>query len=115
MKVSRLQIRDNEGYWAGNVVEGLGRGTQSLLYNTIKGFSGVLYEPYIGAKMRGIKGGSIGFFKGLTGLIFKPIRGCFDFVTQPVAGFLNTPNYIYTRMRVRNAKPRHRITFQELS
>lgn len=116
MKVSRLPIGEAQGYWAGNVVQGVGKGTHSLLQNTMIGVKGVVYEPYIGAKKKGIIGGGIGFFKGLSGLIYRPLRGCFDFVSQPVAGIINTPNYIYSRIKHKNGKSsRHRINFLDLS
>jgi hypothetical protein len=51
-----------------------------LLKNAARGVSGILYEPYIGAKTKGIKGGGIGVFKGIGGFVYKPLRGCFDFV-----------------------------------
>ena len=101
MKAARLPFPPPEKYWAENVVKGVGRGTRSLLSNTASGVRGILYEPYIGAKTKGIKGGGIGVFKGIGGFVFKPIRGCFDFVAQPVAGFINTPNFIYKKMKVK--------------
>jgi hypothetical protein len=95
MKVSRLQLHSDKKQWANNVVVGLGRGTHSLLTNAAKGVSGVIYEPYIGVKKRGFKGGSMGFVKGIGGLFWLPVKGCFDFVAQPVCGFINTPTYLY--------------------
>ena len=84
-----------ESYWAPNLVRGVGRGTGSLVYGVCRGVGGVVYEPYIGAKQRGFRGMSLGFFKGLGGLIGRPIKGGFDFLAQPIAGALNTPNYLY--------------------
>jgi hypothetical protein len=79
MKASRLPY-PKESYWASNIVYGIGCGTSSLLYGVIRGVGGVVYDPYIGCKQRGLKGGGIGVVKGLGGLVGRPIKGCFDFV-----------------------------------
>lgn len=42
-----------------------------------KGISGVVMEPYRGAKSKGIKGGTIGIGKGIAGLLGRPIKGGF--------------------------------------
>ncbi len=36
--------------------------------------------------------------KGIGGLVAYPIKGTFDFVAQPIAGIINTPNYIYKKI-----------------
>lgn len=41
---------------------------------------------------------SIGLFKGIGGLIGRPIKGGFDFLAQPIAGALNTPNFLYKQL-----------------
>ena len=51
-----------------------------MLYGVIRGVGGIVYDPYIGAKQAGFKGGSIGVVKGLAGVVHRPIKGCFDFV-----------------------------------
>jgi len=45
-----------------------------------RGVSGILYEPYIGAVNQGFKGGCLGIFKGLGGLVGRPLKGTFDFI-----------------------------------
>lgn len=73
--------KDNEKKkWASNFVSGLGKGTQMALYNISLGVSGIVVEPYKGAKKNGIKGGTIGMGKGLLGLIGKPLKGGFYFL-----------------------------------
>jgi hypothetical protein len=80
MKTSRMPYPPGQAYWANNVVSGVGRGTSSMLYGVIRGVGGIVYDPYIGAKQAGFKGGSIGVVKGLAGVVHRPIKGCFDFV-----------------------------------
>lgn len=60
-----------------------------------------MYEPYIGAKQNGIKGGGIGVFKGLGGFVYRPLRGCFEFIAHPVVGMIRSPFYIYKRIKVK--------------
>ena len=95
MRSSRMAFPPKESYWAPNLVRGVGRGTGSLFYGIFRGLGGVVYEPYIGAKERGFRGMSIGIFKGIGGLVGRPVKGGFDFLAQPIAGALNTPNFIY--------------------
>ena len=80
MKASRLPFPPPDSYWANNVVKGVGRGTSSILYGVARGLGGIVYDPYIGAKNNGFKGGSFGVVKGIGGLVGRPIKGCFDFV-----------------------------------
>lgn len=37
-------------------------------------------------------------FRGLGGLVGRPIKGTFDFFAQPIVGVVNTPSYIYRRL-----------------
>lgn len=69
MKASRLPFPTNS-YWASNVATGFGKGTGSMLYGILRGVGGVVYDPYIGAKKKGIRGGGIGVVKGLGGLVY---------------------------------------------
>lgn len=43
--------------------------------------AGVIVEPVKGAKQGGIKGGAMGFGKGILGLVCKPVKGTIDLVT----------------------------------
>ena len=101
MSAARLPFPPPESYWASNFVYGFGKGTSSMLYGVARGIGGIVYDPYIGAKQRGLKGGSIGVVKGLGGIVARPIKGCFDFVAQPIAGIINTPHFIYKRLKIK--------------
>jgi len=97
MRASRLPYPAQESYWATNVVHGVGLGTSSLIYGVARGIGGVVYEPYIGAKTDGFYGGVRGMLWGVGGLIGRPIKGAVDFIAQPIAGAINTPNFIYKK------------------
>lgn len=78
-----------------NVISGLYRGTTVLLGSVLEGVAGVVVQPVVGAKNKGVKGATIGVGKGLLGLICKPIAGSIDMVTNTVRGIGNTPGTIY--------------------
>ena len=101
MRASRLPFPPKESYWASNVVFGVGLGTKSLVSEILLGVGGVVIEPYKGAKRGGFGSGVLGFFKGLGGLVGRPIKGLFDFVAQPVAGIVNTPGYCVKKLTTR--------------
>lgn len=81
-----------------------------MLYELVRGIGGIVYEPYIGAKKNGIKGGSIGMVKGIGGVVARPIKGCFDFVAQPIVGAINTPSFIYKRLKHKKDPTTFKIT-----
>jgi len=109
MRASRLPFPDSS-YWASNVVSGVGLGTQSLISGVARGIGGAVYEPYVGLKREGLYGGLTGMGRGLSYLIYRPIKGGFDFIAQPIAGALNTPNFIYTKFAMQNDPTSFRAT-----
>ena len=56
-------------------------GTKSMLSNMFSAVAGVVTEPFKGAKKGGVKGGAVGFGKGILGLVCKPMKGTIDLVT----------------------------------
>jgi hypothetical protein len=110
MRASRLAHPPKQSYWASNVVVGVGQGTHSLFSGVFRGVGGILYEPYLGIKSDGLRGGFIGIFKGIGGLVGRPIRGGFDFITQPVVGFLNTPSFIYKKLTLKSDPSSVKVT-----
>jgi len=72
----------------------VGLGAQSFFKGVAQGFSGVVTEPYKGAKQKGVSGGMGGLYKGFKGLVKKPAIGVFDLFAQPIVGLSNTPQYI---------------------
>jgi hypothetical protein len=40
----------------------------------------------------------VGVARGLGGLIYKPVKGTFDFLAQPIVGLRNTPMSIYKKL-----------------
>ena len=81
-----------------------------MLYGVFRGIGGIFYDPYIGAKNKGFKGGFIGMCKGLGGLVGRPIKGGFDFVAQPIAGALFTPSFIYRKLTVKKDPTNVKVT-----
>ena len=74
-----------------NLASGLMRGTKSMVGQVMSAVAGVVLEPIRGAKKKGIKGATQGIGKGILGLIFKPVAGTIDLVTQTTRGIGNTP------------------------
>ena len=40
-----------------------------------RGLTGIVYEPYKGARKKGLKGFGVGMGKGLVGIVAKPVGG----------------------------------------
>ena len=66
-----------------------------MISNMFSAVAGVIVEPVKGAKSGGIKGGAVGFGKGILGLVCKPVKGTIDLVTQTTRGIGNTPRTMY--------------------
>lgn len=64
-----------------NAVSGVAYGTKSMLTKVFSAVAGVIVEPVRGAKRGGVKGGAVGFGKGMLGLVCKPVKGTIDLVT----------------------------------
>lgn len=73
-----------------NVLVGIGSGAQSVAVGFYEGITGVFTQPFKGAQQDGLKGFCKGMFKGLVGLVFKPVTGIFDFASQTTEGVKNT-------------------------
>lgn len=65
----------------GNVVTGVGYGAGAMLIGVFDGVSGIVTQPYKGAKQNGVSGAAKGLGKGIIGLVSKPIAGTVDFVS----------------------------------
>jgi len=70
-----------------------------MVWEVGRGISGVVYEPYKGAKKSGFKGGALGVGKGLVGLVGRPVKGGLTFVAQTGAGVVNTPKWIGKKLQ----------------
>ena len=77
------------------MASGVALGTKSMLTKVFGAVAGVIVEPVKGAKSGGIKGGAVGFGKGMLGLVCKPLKGSIDLVTQTTRGISNTPKTMY--------------------
>ncbi|KAL4505260.1 hypothetical protein ABPG72_016327 [Tetrahymena utriculariae] len=73
-----------------NVVDGTVQGVTSIFSGVAKGITGVLVNPFEGAK----KGGALGLLKGVglgfAGLIAKPVSGVLDAASSITGGIKNT-------------------------
>jgi vacuolar protein sorting-associated protein 13A/C len=82
-----------------------------MINNVFSAVTGVITEPVKGAKSGGIKGGAVGFGKGMLGLVCKPVKGTIDLVTQTTRGITNTPSTMYVgiskMIKKKPKKPEH--------
>ena len=67
---------------AKNVLEGQEQGFSSLFGGVADGITGVVTQPFKGAKAKGIGGFFKGVGKGITGLVVKPVSGIFDTISK---------------------------------
>lgn len=79
--VSLEKIGEGKQAQPKHVASGLALGTKSMLSKVFSAVAGVIVEPVKGAKEGGVKGGAVGFGKGMVGLVCKPVKGTIDLVT----------------------------------
>ena len=72
------------------MLEGVGYGLKSTFTGIASGLTGVFENPIKGAKKEGMKGFMKGTYKGVSGLIVKPISGTLDFFSKTSEGIKNT-------------------------
>jgi hypothetical protein len=65
-----------------------------MIESVLSAVAGIVLEPVRGAKKGGLKGGAVGFGKGILGLVCKPVAGSIDMVTYTTRGMANTPRTI---------------------
>ncbi len=58
-----------------NIISGVGYGSYALVKGIFDGVTGLVTEPYKGAKKKGVKGAAVGVGRGLMGLVAKPVGG----------------------------------------
>jgi vacuolar protein sorting-associated protein 13A/C len=73
-----------------NALEGLGYGLMSTFTGVTSGITGVFENPIKGAKKDGVKGFFVGTYKGMSGLVVKPLSGALDFFSKTSEGIKNT-------------------------
>jgi len=76
-----------------HAAEGLFEGGKSLGMGLFKGVTGLVTDPYKGAKNDGAKGFFTGVGKGLLGVVAKPTSGAVSFASQSLTGIGNTMDY----------------------
>ena len=81
-----------------NMVSGLGYGGLAFAKGIVYGITGLVTEPYKGAKKKGAKGAAVGVGKGIIGLVAKPVAGTVGLVGCTVEGTISTPGTIKKAM-----------------
>lgn len=72
----------------------MGYGGLALMKGIFNGVTGLVTEPYKGAKSKGAKGAAVGVGRGLMGLVAKPVAGTVGLVGCTVQGAISTPGSI---------------------
>ena len=86
------------------MISGMGYGGLAFGKGIIYGITGIVTEPYKGAKKKGAKGALVGVGKGLIGLVAKPIGGTVGLVGCTVEGTISTPGTIKKAMTKKSSK-----------
>jgi hypothetical protein len=82
-----------------NVWWGIAQGSRELARGLWTGVTGLLTQPWRGARHRGPLGCLTGVAKGLAGLPLKPLGGVFDFMSKTIEGLLRSMGTGYTTQR----------------
>lgn len=69
-----------------NILEGFGFGLKSTFTGLASGLTGVIENPIKGAQKDGMMGFMSGSYKGVSGLIVKPLSGALDFFSKTSEG-----------------------------
>ena len=91
-----------------NAVSGMYYGARTFGSDLYNGVTGVVVDPYRGAKQGGAKGMIKGVGKGIIGLFFKPIAGTCSLIQYTSNGILNTPGTIVRGAR-NMGKKKHKL------
>lgn len=95
-----------------DLVDGLGNGVKALVLSVSRGITGVVQEPYRGAKEDGFKGLLKGSLKGMGGLVVKPITGLLDVASHTSQGIVNTADLFDQRKKAKRIR-QPRVTYSE--
>lgn len=58
-----------------NIISGVGYGGLAFIKGIAEGVTGIIYQPYIGARKKGVSGAIVGVGKGIIGIVAKPVAG----------------------------------------
>ena len=90
-----------------NVAEGVIYGTKAVGEGILLGVSGLVTQPYRGAKLEGAKGFLKGFAKGVIGVAVKPTVGVLDGASNITQGISGTATSLMSKPRItRLRRPR---------
>lgn len=82
-RVMKFKATDAQG---ASILKGLESGIQKLVNGIQEGVTGVVFKPIRGAERNGFEGFAKGVGKGLLGLIMKPVIGTTDLLTDTLMG-----------------------------
>ena len=90
-----------------NVADGVIYGTKAIGQGILLGVSGLVTQPYKGAKREGAKGFVKGFAKGVIGVAVKPTVGVLDGASNITQGISGTATSLMSKPRtIRLRRPR---------
>lgn len=95
-----------------DVVDGLGNGVKAIVVSLTRGITGVVQEPYQGAKEDGWTGLLTGGLKGVGGLVVKPITGLLDAASHTSQGIVNTADLLDQRKKTKRIR-QPRVVYSE--
>jgi len=81
----KKEINDIKEKPAG-VMDGMGKGFKGFGKSLWSGASGIVMQPFKGAKEGGVKGFGKGLGKGFLGTVVKPVSGVVDLVSKTTEG-----------------------------
>ncbi|XP_038046817.1 vacuolar protein sorting-associated protein 13C-like isoform X3 [Patiria miniata] len=87
--------------------EGLARGGKGLVMGFVDGVTGVVKNPFQGAKKEGAKGFFKGVGKGLAGVVAKPTGGVIDFASSTFEGIRRVTDMSEDVSRLRHPRYLH--------
>lgn len=87
------------------LVEGVGYGLLSVFLGVGDGIYGVIQQPYIQGRQRGLVGVLQGSAIGMTGLLVKPAAGVLDAASKTAEGLTNTATYFDDKPNQERMRP----------
>ncbi|MES1923285.1 hypothetical protein MHBO_004834, partial [Bonamia ostreae] len=77
-----------------NVASGIISGATKFGDGIYKGITGVITKPIVGGREKGVQGFFKGLGKGVVGVVAKPVAGALNLVSDTFDGISHTPSYI---------------------
>lgn len=88
--------------------DGLREGGEALAKGLFRGVTGVVMKPIEGAQERGVGGFATGLLQGIVGVAAQPVSGALDFVSKAADG-ANASRLKLTALAPKSSKKRWRL------